>query len=106
MRLEAINQHAAALVERFTSRTALVGVIGLGYVGLPLALRFSQAGFRVLGFDIDEAKPAALNAGKSYFMHIPDAAVATARDRGLEATSAVSRLAEADALIICVPTPL
>ena len=55
MRLEAINQHAAALVERFASRTALVGVIGLGYVGLPLALRFSEAGFRVLGFEIGRA---------------------------------------------------
>jgi UDP-N-acetyl-D-glucosamine dehydrogenase len=97
---------AAAFIERCTSRTARVGVIGLGYVGLPLALRFSEAGFPVIGFDIDEAKAAAVNAGKSYFLHIPDAAVAGARSRGLEATSAVSRLAEADALLICVPTPL
>ncbi|HYR33164.1 MAG TPA: nucleotide sugar dehydrogenase [Burkholderiales bacterium] len=97
---------AAAFIERCSARTARVGVIGLGYVGLPLALRFSQAGFRVIGFDIDEAKAAALNAGKSYFMHIPDSAVASARGRGLEATSAVSRAAEADALLICVPTPL
>jgi UDP-N-acetyl-D-glucosamine dehydrogenase len=97
---------AAAFIERCSARTARVGVIGLGYVGLPLALRFSQAGFRVIGFDIDEAKPAALNAGKSYFMHIPDSAVASARSRGLEATSAVSRAAECDALLICVPTPL
>jgi UDP-N-acetyl-D-glucosamine dehydrogenase len=97
---------AAALIDRCSARSARVGVIGLGYVGLPLALRFSQAGFRVIGFDIDEAKAVALNAGKSYFLHIPDEAVAAARGRGLEATCEVSRLAEADALIICVPTPL
>ena len=97
---------AAALIDRCSARTARVGVIGLGYVGLPLALRFSQAGFPVIGFDIDEAKALALNAGRSYFLHIPDAAVAAARGRGLEATSEVARLAEADALIICVPTPL
>jgi len=97
---------AAQLLERCSARTARVGVIGLGYVGLPLALRFSQAGFPVIGFDIDQAKAVALNAGKSYFLHIADDAVAAARGRGLEATNDVSRLAEADALIICVPTPL
>jgi len=106
MRLEAINQHAAALVERFASRTALVGVIGLGYVGLPLALRFSEAGFRVLGFDIDATKAAAIASGRSYLLHIPDGAVAAARGRGLDATTDVSRLAEADAIVLCVPTPL
>ena len=106
MKLESINQYAAALVDRFASRTALVGVIGLGYVGLPLALRFSEAGFRVLGFDIDATKAAAIASGRSYLLHIPDGAVAAARGRGLEASTDVSRLAEADALIICVPTPL
>ena len=94
MRLEAINQHAAALVERFASRTALVGVIGLGYVGLPLALRFSEAGFRVLGFDIDATKAAAIASGRSYLLHIPDGAVAAARGWGLEATTEVSQLAQ------------
>ena len=97
---------AVSLLERFTNRTARVGVIGLGYVGLPLALRFSEAGFRVIGFDIDESKADAINSGRSYFMHIPDAAVAAARQRRFEATTCVSRAAEADALIICVPTPL
>ncbi len=106
MKPEPINRHAAALVERFASRTALVGVIGLGYVGLPLALRFAEAGFRVLGFDIDAAKAAAIESGRSYLLHIPDCAVAAARGRGLEATTDVSRLAQADAVIICVPTPL
>jgi UDP-N-acetyl-D-glucosamine dehydrogenase len=97
---------AVSLVERFTNRTARVGVIGLGYVGLPLALRFSEAGFRVIGFDIDQAKADAINSGRSYFLHIPDAAVTAARAREFEATTRVSRAAEADALIICVPTPL
>jgi UDP-N-acetyl-D-glucosamine dehydrogenase len=97
---------AVSLLERFTNRTARVGVIGLGYVGLPLALRFSEAGFRVIGFDIDQAKADAINSGRSYFLHIPDAAVAAARARRFEATTRVSRAAEADALIICVPTPL
>src|SRR6266480_976991 len=97
---------AVSLFERFTNRTARVGVIGLGYVGLPLALRFSEAGFRVIGFDIDQAKADAINSGRSYFLHIPDAAVAAARARRFEATTRVSRAAEADALIICVPTPL
>src|SRR5205823_628152 len=97
---------AVSLLERFTNCTARVGVIGLGYVGLPLALRFSEAGFRVIGFDIDESKADAINSRRSYFMHIPDAAVAAARQRRFEATTCVSRAAEADALIICVPTPL
>src|SRR5438477_11869504 len=97
---------AVSLLERFTNCTARVGVIGLGYVGLPLALRFSEAGFRVIGFDIDESKADAINSGRSYFMHIPDAAVAAARQRRFERTTCVSRAAEADALIICVPTPL
>ena len=97
---------AVSLLDRFANRSAIVGVIGLGYVGLPLALRFSEAGFRVIGFDIDQAKADAINSGESYFLHIPHAAVAAARARRLEATTLVSRMGEADALIICVPTPL
>ena len=86
--------------------TGTVGVVGLGYVGLPLALRFAEAGVAVLGFDIDQAKVAALNAGKSYIKHIGNDAVALGRQRGLAATADFSRAGEADALIICVPTPL
>ena len=97
---------AASFIERCATRTARVGVIGLGYVGLPLALRFAEAGFPVLGFDIDAAKADAIAAGKSYFLHIPDCAVAAARRRGLQVTTEVRRVAEADALLICVPTPL
>lgn len=97
---------AVSLIDRFRERTAIVGIIGLGYVGLPLALRFSDAGFRVIGFDIDETKAAAINSGRSYFLHIADSVVKSARSRGLEATIDFSRATDADALIICVPTPL
>ena len=78
----------------------------MGYVGLPLMLRFSEVGFRVIGIDIDAAKVDRLNRGESYIQHISSAAIATAQSRGFTATSDFSRCAEADALIICVPTPL
>jgi len=83
-----------------------IGIVGLGYVGLPLALRFAEAGFKVLGFDIDPAKVSQINAGKSYIKHIGDAAVTLATQQGFSATADFSRADEADALIICVPTPL
>ena len=94
------------LLERIRQRGARIGICGLGYVGLPLALRFAEAGFPVLGFDIDPAKVEALGAGKSYIGHIGDEAVGAARQRGFEATGDFARASEADALIICVPTPL
>ncbi len=96
----------AELLKKIESRTAVVGIVGLGYVGLPLMLRFSEVGYRVLGFDIDAAKVAALNAGKSYIEHIDAGHIARARKSGFEATADFSRAAEADALILCVPTPL
>ena len=94
------------LLDRLEHKTALIGIIGLGYVGLPLALRFAEAGYPVLGLDIDPAKTAQLNAGQSYIQHIPATAVARARADGFEATTDFSRAAKLDALIICVPTPL
>lgn len=94
------------LLAKIADRSAVVGICGLGYVGLPLSLRFAQAGFRVIGFDIDRAKIEALNAGHSYIGHIGDAPVAAARAAGFEATDDFARAGEADALIICVPTPL
>jgi UDP-N-acetyl-D-glucosamine dehydrogenase len=96
----------AALLERIRGRKAVVGVIGLGYVGLPLALRFSEAGFRVLGFDTDPEKVASLNAGASYLRRFPGAAVHKALESGFEACAPGPRFADADALIVCVPTPL
>jgi UDP-N-acetyl-D-glucosamine dehydrogenase len=94
------------LLRKIESKTAVVGIVGLGYVGLPLTLRFSEMGFRVLGFDIDAAKVKALNEGRSYIEHIGAAHVAQARNAGFEATSDFSRAGDADALILCVPTPL
>lgn len=84
-----------------------IAIIGLGYVGLPLALQFARSGCTVLGLDIDPAKTDALNAGHSYIAHVPAAAVAEQRAAGrLEASTDFSRVASADAVILCVPTPL
>lgn len=96
----------AALLQRIQDRRAVVGIIGLGYVGLPLARAFAQNRFRVLGFDIDTSKVTKLNAGQSYIQQIPSATIRSMRDHGFEATDRFDRLGEADAIIICVPTPL
>ena len=95
------------LKERIARQDYTVGVIGLGYVGLPLVLRFGEVGFRVIGFDIDAAKIEQLNDGASYIQHVPGARVQALLDaRRFEATADLERLAEPDAIIICVPTPL
>src|ERR1035437_4609674 len=95
------------LLQKIASKSACVGVIGLGYVGLPLALLFEEAGFSVLGFDIDPTKPEALNRGESYIKHIGPHRVADAFARGrIKATSDFDRLSGCDAILICVPTPL
>ncbi len=84
-----------------------VGIVGLGYVGLPLALRFVRAGVSVLGLDIDATKCTRLNAGESYIKHVPGTAVQEARASGrLEATTDFARARETEAVLICVPTPL
>ncbi|MBO6668058.1 nucleotide sugar dehydrogenase [Parvibaculum sp.] len=93
-------------IERLRNRSALIGVVGMGYVGQPLALRFSSVGYRVIGFDIDAKKVALLNCGKSDIEHIGDQAIATANQSGMTCTTDFRRAGEADALIICVPTPL
>jgi UDP-N-acetyl-D-glucosamine dehydrogenase len=93
------------LIEKLNNRTALIGIVGLGYVGLPLLLRYVEAGYKVLGFDIDADKVDKLHKGETYIKHIPSAAIAHARP-GFEATTDFSRASEADALILCVPTPL
>ncbi|MEO6922199.1 MAG: NAD(P)-binding domain-containing protein, partial [Bryocella sp.] len=106
--LENITLPADAIqrLERFKGKTARVGVIGLGYVGLPLCLLFSEAGFQVTGFDVDEKKVADLEAGRSYIFRIPSEEIQDARKKGLTATLDFSRLVEQDAIIMCVPTPL
>jgi UDP-N-acetyl-D-glucosamine dehydrogenase len=92
---------------RIASRSAVVGVIGQGYVGLPLSLVFREAGFRVFGFDLDPVKVAALSRGESYIRHIGPERVAAAVASGqYQATSDFDRLRDCDAVVICVPTPL
>jgi UDP-N-acetyl-D-glucosamine dehydrogenase len=94
------------LIAKFNDRRGVIGIVGLGYVGLPLMLRYAAVGFKVLGIDIDAAKVDRLNRGQSYIEHISAKSIAEARDSGFEATTDFSRAGEADALIICVPTPL
>lgn len=93
-------------VARFKTKEAVIGIVGLGYVGLPLMLRYNAIGFRVLGIDIDSFKVDRLNQGMSYIEHIPGERIAAARSNGFEATTDFTRVSECDALILCVPTPL
>ena len=96
-----------SLSEKIISKQATVGVVGLGYVGLPLVLEFVERGFEVIGFDIDLAKCDSLRAGQSYIKHIPGTRVAKAVESGrLQATTDFKKIHETDAVIICVPTPL
>ncbi|CAM4014594.1 UDP-N-acetyl-D-glucosamine 6-dehydrogenase [Pseudomonas reidholzensis] len=96
----------SAAINKFKSKEAVIGIVGLGYVGLPLMLRYNSIGYCVLGIDIDPVKVSKLNRGESYIEHIPCASVASARESGFSATTDFSRVAECDALILCVPTPL
>jgi UDP-N-acetyl-D-glucosamine dehydrogenase len=97
---------SSELKNKIEQREARVAVIGLGYVGLPLALLYTEQKFRVTGFDIDERKVSTLSQGGSYIYRIPASEIQQARVRGFEATSDYSRLTQMDAIIICVPTPL
>jgi UDP-N-acetyl-D-glucosamine dehydrogenase len=101
------NNHAAKLFEKIEGRTAVVGVIGLGYVGLPLAIEFAGAGFRVIGIDLDPEKSEGVNAGRSHIQDVSDEAVRSAVAAGrLRAVTDYAALKEADTISICVPTPL
>jgi UDP-N-acetyl-D-glucosamine dehydrogenase len=103
---ESSSSSCAVLLSKIKQRTANIGIIGLGYVGLPLAQGFSAKGFRVLGFDIDPEKISKLRQGVSYIGHIADDVLVKMRERGFDATSEFNRLGEPDVVIICVPTPL
>jgi UDP-N-acetyl-D-glucosamine dehydrogenase len=94
------------LLNKLRNKQATIGVLGLGYVGLPLAIRYAQAGYKVLGFDTDPVKSEKINAGRSYIKHIPDEWIQEATAQGFETGDDFSRASRADALIICVPTPL
>ena len=98
--------NAQDLKQKIESRSARIGVIGMGYVGLPLALLFSEQRFSVTGFDIDPAKVAKLNDGASYIFRIPATEIQSARERGFRATSNYADITEMDVVAICVPTPL
>ena len=101
------QQPADLLVAKAADRTALIGVVGLGYVGLPLALEFVRAGYRVVGFDVKHATVEALNQGRSHIQDVPAHRLVDAVRAGkFAATSDLSRLKEPDVISICVPTPL
>jgi len=98
-------QHSS-LLSKIESGTVRVGIIGLGYVGLPLARAFAERGIAVLGFDVDPVKVAKLEEGQSYIGHIPDSTIRRIREQRFEATTSFERLDEPDVIIVCVPTPL
>jgi len=99
--------YKSELLKKISEYKAQVGIIGMGYVGLPLALEFAEAGFEVTGFDVDRDKVQKLNSGESYIKHIPSERIKTqVAGKKFRATNDFSSLSEMDAIIICVPTPL
>jgi UDP-N-acetyl-D-glucosamine dehydrogenase len=106
MTTQSVTSSCAELKQKIELRQARVAVVGLGYVGLPLALLYTAQKFPVTGFDVDERKIATLRAGGSYIYRIAAAEIQEARTLGFDATSDYSRISEMDAIIICVPTPL
>ncbi len=95
------------LLQKIESKKAIIGIVGLGYVGLPLLMEFVEQGFSTVGFDVDDKKVDLLNKGQSYIKHIADARIATVVESKLfDATSDFSRIQEVDCILICVPTPL
>lgn len=109
MNIDTIKKTAVAqeLSDKIASKTATIGVVGLGYVGLPLINAFTAVGFRCIGFDVDQDKVEKLRAGQSYIKHLSGEAVADWLEKKLfEPTSDMSQLSEADVILICVPTPL
>lgn len=102
-----IPAKSTELINKIEDRKAVVGIIGLGYVGLPLAIHFCRSGFKVIGFDVDNSKIDSLTKGCSYIKHIPDEFVQELSAQGrFEATCDFTRLEEPDCILICVPTPL
>ena len=94
------------LLQKLNKKKATIGIVGLGYVGLPLMLRYCEVGYKVIGFDIDQSKVDSLRQGKSCIEHIPGHAIEAAIAKGFDPTTDFSRVSETDALILCVPTPL
>ncbi len=104
--LPTLSPLAEQLQTRLNARQARIGIIGLGYVGLPLTLLFSEERFHVLGFDVDQSKVETLTGGGSYIYRILPQEIQQAQKSGFEATADYSRIAEVDTVVICVPTPL
>ena len=94
------------LLKIITDKSATVGIIGLGYVGLPLVIRFAEEKFKVIGFDIDTEKCRALNSGESYIRHICAESIQIAMKNGFTATTNWEHISKVDCMLICVPTPL
>ncbi|HEF8771922.1 nucleotide sugar dehydrogenase [Providencia manganoxydans] len=95
-----------SLEAKINNTSAVIAIVGLGYVGLPLMLRYNEIGYNVVGFDIDENKVTQLNNGQSYIEHISSHRIASAIKTGFKATSDFSHISECDIIILCVPTPL
>jgi UDP-N-acetyl-D-glucosamine dehydrogenase len=103
---DAVASETTQFVQKIENRSARIGIIGMGYVGLPLALLFSEERFAVTGFDIDAQKVATLNSGGSYIVRIPGTEIQEAQKKGFYATADYSEIGGVDVVIICVPTPL
>lgn len=103
---KAHSAHAKALLNKIQDKTAMVCIVGLGYVGLPLSLRFAEKGFRVLGLDNDDDKVQRLLAGETYIKHIPAEKISEIRGHHFIPTSDFAAVKEADVIILCLPTPL
>ena len=101
-----MSEPIVELKSKLNNKKAIIGIVGLGYVGLPLMLRFSQVGFKVLGLDIDQTKIDNINQGQTYIEHIKSESILEAINSGCEATANFARASDCDALIMCVPTPL
>ncbi|MGO4571543.1 nucleotide sugar dehydrogenase [Microvirga sp. 2TAF3] len=107
VKTDATVADVAELLAKFKGRSATIGIVGLGYVGIPLALTAAKAGFKVVGFDIDAPRVDQINRGESFIKHIPSALISDAVKAGkFTATADFARLGEPDAILICVPTPL
>jgi len=94
------------LIKKLNDKSAVIGILGLGYVGLPLMIRYAEIGYKVIGIDIDQEKVDMLNQGNSYIEHIPSSQIKDSLGKGFEATTDFAKATEADTLILCVPTPL
>ena len=93
-------------LEKISNKTAVIGIIGLGYVGLPLMLAYTAKGYKTIGFDVDQFKIGSINCGKSYIDHIDSSQIEEAKNKGLiDATEDFSRISEVEAIILCVPYP-